>query len=306
MRLAYLRFCLYFGRTPMPADNLTILAYTVFLARTLKPTSISGYLNYVRLLHTSNGLDNPLEGHFNLELVKRGISRVHGMPPKQKLPITPRVLLDIYSKLDMDISFHVTFWACCLVAFFSFSRKSTLLPRSKNDIDDKTLRLSDLGFSCNGTVAVITVRHSKTIQFGQRILKLHLQGSTSLNQTSVLDPVSALKRSISRFPDAADTALPLFSYVRKNGSLSCLTYNSFVTCLKEHLRKAGYDPNVYSGHSFRRGGCTFAFQLGISPSLIKLRGDWRSNAYERYIFISDSLNMQVGKALYLAATDIAI
>ena len=72
-------------------------------------------------------------------------------------------------------------------------------------------------------------------------------------------------------------------------------------CLKSSLQKAGFDPAAYSGHSFRRGGCSFAFQIGISPTLIKLRGDWRSNVYERYISVSPDLNFKVGKALLLAA-----
>jgi hypothetical protein len=40
---------------------------------------------------------------------------------------------------------------------------------------------------------------------------------------------------------------------------------------------------MFSGHNFRRGGATFAHRMGVSPLLIKLMGDWSSDAYMTYI-----------------------
>ena len=48
-------------------------------------------------------------------------------------------------------------------------------------------------------------------------------------------------------------------------------------------KKIGVDPSQFSGHSFRRGGATFAHRMGVSPLLIKLMGDWSSDAYMSYI-----------------------
>lgn len=39
----------------------------------------------------------------------------------------------------------------------------------------------------------------------------------------------------------------------------------------------------YSGHSFRRGGATYASSLGISHKLIQLQGDWASTACLEYL-----------------------
>ena len=50
----------------------------------------------------------------------------------------------------------------------------------------------------------------------------------------------------------------------------------------------GFPSNSYSGHSFRRGGCSLCFEAGLSITDIKLRGDWRSNSFERYIFVPAS------------------
>ena len=35
--------------------------------------------------------------------------------------------------------------------------------------------------------------------------------------------------------------------------------------------------------SFRRGGATFAFKAGVPFELIRLHGDWHSDAYLRYL-----------------------
>ena len=58
-----------------------------------------------------------------------------GASQKQKLPITPAILLQIFGLVDLSSSLDVTFWACCLVAFFSFSRKSNLLVKSMASFD---------------------------------------------------------------------------------------------------------------------------------------------------------------------------
>ena len=80
---SYLQFCLEFKCSPLPASQSTLLCYTAFLARRLLPTSIPNYLNVVRLLHLESGYKNPLEGNFELTLLKKGINRQLGVPPSK-------------------------------------------------------------------------------------------------------------------------------------------------------------------------------------------------------------------------------
>ena len=68
---------------------------------------------------------------------------------------------------------------------------------------------------------------------------------------------------------------------------------SFVKKLKLLIVATGRDPSAYSAHSFRRGGTTFAFSLGMPFLTVKARGDWRSNCVEQYISITDKLSMEV-------------
>lgn len=299
MKRAFLRFCLHFGCTPVPAAPQTIIYYTVFLARSLSPSSIPGYLNIIKLMHAEQGLPDPLD-NWELHSVNKGINRCLGRPPKQKLPITVHILHKIYDHLDLSNSMQGAFWTASLVAFFAFLRKSTLLPKSSspNDIV-KSLCVKDLTLEPNGSLLMLHIRHTKTIQFGQRHLDLPISAASD----SVLCPVNAVVRMLSHFtPGSLIGDHPLFSYKDSQGNTTFLTHLTFVKLLRALLKKCGVDASQYSGHSFRRGGCTHAFSLGISPMLIKLRGDWRSNAYERYVFIQPEQHLQFAKSLSLSVS----
>ena len=89
---AYLCFCIFFGCTPVPAERETICCYIAFLARSLSPCSIGSYLNIVRVLHLDAGLPNPLQNDWEIQMIKRGVARLKGVPIRQKLPITIEIL----------------------------------------------------------------------------------------------------------------------------------------------------------------------------------------------------------------------
>ena len=112
-----------------------LLQYAAFLARSLKPSSISSYLNIIGILHKEFGLPNPLLDNWPLKSLLTGIKRAIGMPPNQKLPITPSLLLRLHATLNFTKSFDSSFWAICLVAFYSLFHKSHLLPMSAQKFD---------------------------------------------------------------------------------------------------------------------------------------------------------------------------
>lgn len=65
--------------------------------------------------------------------------------------------------------------------------------------------------------------------------------------------------------------------------LKPLTYAVFTHKLKKTLKQRGIDSNLYSDHSFWRGGAAFALSCGVHGLCIKLQGDWLSNTYECYL-----------------------
>ena len=61
------------------------------------------------------------------------------------------------------------------------------------------------------------------------------------------------------------------------------------THLQFLLRSIGInDYKEYSWHSFRRGGAYYAGVSGVSDSIIKAHGRWKSTAYIRYVSVKMS------------------
>ena len=101
---------------------------------------------------------------------------------------------------------------------------------------------------------LLLICHTKTIQFGQRLLTLPFVSCPDVR----LCPVTFLFKHLVGSPLPATE--PLFSYCR-NGRVFVLTHASFVSRLKICLTRAGFPPECYSGHSFRRGGGGAPFAL---------------------------------------------
>ena len=78
---------------------------------------------------------------------------------------------------------------------------------------------------------------------------------------------------------ARDTLAPLF--VTPQGQ--ALSRQYFLQHLRVLLQIAGYNPDLYNGHSFRIGAATTAAQAGVPDHLIKTLGRWKSDCYVRYI-----------------------
>ena len=71
---------------------------------------------------------------------------------------------------------------------------------------------------------------------------------------------------------AADAAFAVAS--GRGGQATLLTHIMFAVTLRQCLHEVGADHSMYSGHSVRRGGATFAHRLGVGPLLIKRMDDW--------------------------------
>ena len=88
----YFAFCVYFERTPLPADLDTICGYVQFLSRSLSPPTIRNYLSGVKMLHIFLGHEYAYTDSFHLHLTVRGIERILQHVPRRAIPITIHVL----------------------------------------------------------------------------------------------------------------------------------------------------------------------------------------------------------------------
>ena len=155
---------------------------------------------------------------------------------------------------------------------------------------DKSKQLCRGDIAVYSSLLVVRFRWTKTIQFGNRILQIPLMAYPD----SIFCPVQAYKRMCFLNPCSSDDAA--FSYI-KNGKSVPITYIQFQKRLRELICKIGLNPNLFSSHSFRRGGATLASKAGVSPSSIQLLGDWKSDCYKKYIVTSLSDKINVAKQI---------
>ena len=268
----------------LPASTETLSLYAQFLSRTFKScSSIKNYISGVKTMHHLLGYS---VDHINDFLINLGIKCIARMNPyciKQAKPVTPEILLQFASVMDFTNSEDVVFWCLFLFAFFLFSRKSNLVPTTKEDVKNgKCLLHKDVS-----NYLVVSFRFSKTIQFGERILETPLVKIPG----SKLCPVTAYEKMCRMIP--ADAEDPLFSLPNRK----CVFYSKFQYKLKNLIEKIGLNPNDYSSHGFRRAGCTFAFSANVPTDLIQLQGDWHSDAYKKYLAFTMNDKLHVAEQM---------
>ncbi|VDI14397.1 Hypothetical predicted protein [Mytilus galloprovincialis] len=263
----------------IPANLDTICCYAQFLSRSFKSVeSIKNYINGVKVMHLMLDCSFPHLDSFVYKLLLKGLSRTKSHMPRRALPISPDILLEMVVHFNLENGSDCVYWCLFLFAFFLMSRKSNLVPDSCSQFDKNKQLTRGKVFVVND-IAIVVFEWTKTIQHGERRLKIPLVKIPG----SVLCPVSAYNHMCSKVPASHDS--PAF-VISKNSKLTPVTYGQFQRKLKSVILKTGRDPNLYSSHSFRRGGATFAFSSHVPSDLIQLHGDWASDAYKIYLEFS--------------------
>ena len=268
-RKSYLSFCYVMGYTTVPAMTEVLIRHAAVLARSLKYQSIKQYLNIVRILHAEWNLDNPMTNNYQMQCVMCGIRRSRGDTQSYKAPITPDLLLKI---LQADTAF----WAALLLMFYGMLRVGSVLCKGRQCTHERHIVCSDISFS--KYILNVVIRASKTIQFADRKLQLPIPGAKPWN---VLCPVQAMLLYV-QGAQSRESNDPLF--ITSDGRMRRpLTATVFAQRLKSVLSSLGVNAQSYATHFCRRGGASWAYRLDDPVDTIKVIGDWRSLAYQRYI-----------------------
>ena len=256
----------------------------------MTPQSIRNYLSGVKPLHVFTGFEFPFYETPELKLTLRGLDRILKHAPSRAPPVTPELLRELIqcaSTSPHDLVFSCAF----LFAFFLFARISNLVPASVSSFDpSKQL--------CRGEIVVtsfglsISFKWSKTNQTGSKLLKLPLLYTPDPN----LCPVRAYLRMCSCLP--APASAPAFFTDFRAGSYFVITKTQFVSVFRSRLARLGvHNPSRFRGHSFRRGGATWAFHTGVPGELIQIYGDWASDAYKCYLEFSEDAKLRVARGM---------
>lgn len=284
---SYLLFCTYFNLVSLPASTKTLQMFAQFLSRTFKSTdSINNYINGVKSMHRFLGYSTEHINNFILNLSLKGMAKLKPYCVKQAEPITPEILSKIAKFMNFSDKDNIVFWCLFLFAFFLLARKSNLVPTSLKDIkENKILFRRDI--QDYGDHLIISMKWTKTIQKGERILQIPLIQI----QDSILCPVYAYRQMCRIIPANLDS--PLFILSNKR----ILTYYQYQAKLRYFIENIGLDASQFSSHSFRRGGATLLFKAKVPADKIQLMGDWHSDAYKKYLSFSLDDKIAVAKIM---------
>lgn len=256
------------------------------MAREYQFSTVQQYLNIVRLIHLELGLSNPLKDNWLLSTTLSGIKRDKSSSSSYKLPIDIDTLVGLYDKLAHHNSQHCCIWAAILCCFFGLLRVSNVTVKHSNDWDPaKVIKRSD--FSACNKGCVLTLSWSKTIQCKERCLQVPLPYISN----SVLCPTTALLKLLS-MTSSIPSHMPLISHVQ---GASCVPLTEYT--FRKFFKQLLPDKN-YGTHSLRRGGATWLLVSGVPLDMVKVLGDWKSDAVQRYIKPSthdkfDSLSLAI-------------
>ena len=208
----------------------------------------------------------------------QGLKRRLARTPFQVLPINPSVLKLMYREINISKKEDLALWCSYLVAFYCFFRKANTVPKDSKFDPSKILTRENIGIDTEKRMVYVYCGFSKSNQFRKKDMMIPIPAND--------DPSLDLYRHVVLLMETvqAPTDAPAFTY----GQGRFIGYSQFTNRLKQILRKAGLNPDLFSGHSFRRGGASFLFSSGASQLMVQVLGGWSSLVYTRYLFMNES------------------
>ena len=277
---AYEKFCDRFNLPYFPCDNIQLCRFGQHLSQTFEsPDAVGNYQSGVRTCLALLGLPIPEVKDRQIQMFTIGLRRVMQHEVKQAAPITPELLVKLSKVVDYKDLVELVSWTGTLLGFYMFLRKSNLVPDTMEDFNPEHQFTRDVNLTTPDHAMMFEIRWSKTIQFKQKVLRMPILPA----QNKAICPVYWTYKMMQLVPAGPKDPVLAINYRNKLVSLSA---NQLIYRIRKWLLLIGYDPSIYSLHSLRRGGATFAYQSDLEGEMIKLLGGWASDAYKRYIDVS--------------------
>ena len=231
-------------------------------------------------------------GVLQVKLALRSLPFTLRTPAAPAPPFPARLLAPLFQAAEALGPWTLPFRALFLMAFFSFARLGSLLPQSAGAFDGTRFpTLADLRVGEGG--AWLRLKFSKTRQASDGGFWVPFARAQAL-PCPVRVAGSLLARAARLGLGQGD---PLFVALGKSGaSLKLLTQGKARDLLGSCLLALQLPRTAFTFHSFRRGGCTFAFDLGAAESDLALQGDWHSTAIRAY-YPASSARLRVAERL---------
>lgn len=237
----------------------------------IKSSTIRTYLSAIKAWHLYHDCQYPHHATARIELMLTTAKKLD-LREKEKVkkePVLVRHLFYLLESLTTDSLEDMIAYTVALVAFWGMARLGELLKQTSST---DQVKVKDVIWDPEGEYITIRIRAAKTAAVGE-IQELHLR-----KQRSLLDPVDAVRRLINRTNASEDDAL--FSYPANNRRRT-LT-KSRCQKLFESVWRSSTEAKL-TGHSFRVGGASLRWNLGVPLADIVSIGRWRSKAYKLYL-----------------------
>ena len=258
---------------PASAENLSM--FMELMSNSCTYGHCKNVLSSIKFLHIALGYDFPTN-NFGLEATLQGIKRRLMGTPQFVLPIDPVILRRMFSHIDTSNTMDLSLWCSFLVAFYCLFRKANVVPKSDKFDPECVLTRSDIVIDDIGHNVMIYVNFSKVNQYQKSFHVIPIPA----NDDPALDLYRHLRQLFSTVKVTGTSPAFMYSKTRY------INYKSFTVRLKQLLAKAGLDPALYSGHSFRRGGASYLYGIGGSTLMVQVLGDWASQIFTRYLYLS--------------------
>ena len=261
-------FCARHRFSSLPSEPKTVSLYMTHLSKTSKMSTLKRRLVSISMVHKLKGHYLDTKHPIIVENLM-GIKRSKGSIQKGKKPILInhlKILINVINEQEIEKIKKFRDKSILLVGFGGGFRRSELI----------SLDYEDLEFVSEGLK--ITIRRSKTDQFGEGMIK----GLPYFTNEKYC-PVANLKKwlEISKI-DAG----PIFRRFSKGSYLTekRLTDQTVVLLMKKYLRLAGIEDKNFSGHSLRSGFATVAAESGADErSIMAMTGHKTTQMVRRYI-----------------------
>jgi integrase len=191
-------------------------------------------------MHRMAGLESPTSSEA-IKAVLAGIRRSIGTAATRKAPATAETVRTILAEMPPSLR-GLRDRALLVLGFAGALRRSELVALDVEDLEETAEGL------------LVRIRRSKTDQEGAGDF-------VSIPHGSRLRPVAGVRAWLEA---AGITEGPVFRSIKKGGSVTLerLSDRSVAHVIKQRAEAAGFDPNVFSGHSLRAGFVTSALHHG--------------------------------------------
>ena len=261
-------FCAKHGFKSLPSDPKIVSLYLTHLSKSSKISTLRRRLVSIGVVHKMKGHYLDTKHPVIIENLM-GIKRLKGSKQTGKKPILInhlKQIINVINKQKIEEIVKLRNKTLMLIGFGGGFRRTELI-----SINHEDLEFVDEGVK-------ITVRRSKTDQYGQGMIK-----GLPYFSNEIYCPVNNLKKWL----EASEIKTgPIFRRFAKGSSLTehRLTDQSVVLIIKNCLRLAGIANENYSGHSLRSGFATVAADAGADErSIMAMTGHKSTQMVRRYI-----------------------